>query len=173
MLGCAHHDDATFNEKGLKIWKKHGEEAVSLELSQLHYHDTFEPLDPDTLSAQDKQQALESHLFLKEKQDSTFTGCMVAGSDHQHGYIDKEDASSPTAHLKSVLLSATIDAKEGCDVAIVNAPNVFVQMCLKQDSNKCIMVLQGHLAELMLQVAPDVYGPHAHCNKKGELVIYV
>ena len=66
---------------------------------------------------------------------------MVACGNHQHGYIDKEDASSPTTHLKSVLLTATIDAKEGCDVAIVDVPNAFVQTCLEQELDKCIMVL--------------------------------
>ena len=66
---------------------------------------------------------------------------MVAGDDHQHGYIDKEDASSPTAHLESVLLTTTIDAKEGCDVTIVNVPNAFVQTRLEQESDKCLIVL--------------------------------
>ena len=98
---------------------------------------------------------------------------MVAGGNHQCAYIDKEDASSPTTHLESVLLMATIDAKEACNVAIIDILNAFVQTCLKQELDKCIMVLQGCLAVLMLEVALDVYGPHACCNKKGELVIYV
>ena len=66
---------------------------------------------------------------------------MVAGGDHQHRYIDKEDASSPTTHLESVLLTATIDAKEGCDVAIVNILNAFVETRLEQEPDKCLMIL--------------------------------
>ena len=66
---------------------------------------------------------------------------MVAGVDCQQGYIAKEDATSLTAHLKSVLLTVTIDAKEGHDVAIVDVPNAFVQTWLKQDSDKCIMIV--------------------------------
>ena len=51
---------------------------------------------------------------------------MVAGGNKQRNHIDKTDATSPTAALESVLLTATIDAKEGRDVAIVDIPNAFV-----------------------------------------------
>ena len=45
---------------------------------------------------------------------------------HVRNNIDKTDAKSPNAALESVLLTATIDAKEGRDVAIVDIPNAFV-----------------------------------------------
>ena len=51
---------------------------------------------------------------------------MVAGDNKQRNHIDKTDAISPTAALESVLLTATIDAKEGRDVAIFDTPKVFV-----------------------------------------------
>jgi len=52
---------------GLKRWKTKGESAVSDKLKQLHFRDTFEPLDPKTLSRQEQNQVLELHLFLKQK----------------------------------------------------------------------------------------------------------
>ena len=51
---------------------------------------------------------------------------MVAGGNNQRGHIDKTDATSPTAALESVLLTSTIDAKEGRDVDIIDIPNAFV-----------------------------------------------
>ena len=51
---------------------------------------------------------------------------MVAGGNKQRNHIDKTDATLPTAYLESVLLTATIDAKEGRDVAIVDIPNALV-----------------------------------------------
>ena len=51
---------------------------------------------------------------------------MVAGGNKQRGKIDKTDATSPTASLESVLLTSTIDAKEGRDVAITDITNAFV-----------------------------------------------
>jgi hypothetical protein len=51
---------------------------------------------------------LESHLFLKENRDLSRR---VAGGNKQRGTsIDKDDATSPTAALESVLLTAMIDA---------------------------------------------------------------
>ena len=51
---------------------------------------------------------------------------MVADGNKQRSHIDKTDDTSPTAALESVLITATIDAKEGRDVAIVDIPNAFV-----------------------------------------------
>ena len=100
-------------KQGLFKWKDKGEDAVAKELSQLHFCNTFEPVDPSTLTKKEKERAIESHLFLKLKQDVTMKGRMVAGGDRQCAYIPKEDATSPTAHLESVMLTAMIDAKEG------------------------------------------------------------
>jgi hypothetical protein len=64
---------------------------------------------------------------------------MVAGGNKQCGKMDKLNASSPTAALECVLLTAVIDAHEGCDVAVIDIPNVFVQTCLEDDADKAIM----------------------------------
>jgi hypothetical protein len=45
----------------------------------------------------------------------------------QHLWHDKHDSSSPTAALESLLITATIDAYEGCDVATVDIPGEFLQ----------------------------------------------
>jgi hypothetical protein len=64
---------------------------------------------------------------------------MVAGGNKQRGTIDKEDASSPTAALESVLLTATIHAKEGRDVATVDIPNAFIQTRIENDEDKVVL----------------------------------
>ena len=70
---------------------------------------------------------------------------MVAGGNKQRGTINKEDATSPTAALESILLTATIDAKDGRDVAIINIPNAFVQTRIEDDNDIVIMRLRGKL----------------------------
>jgi hypothetical protein len=47
---------------------------------------------------------LESHMFLKEKQDGTLKGRTVAVGNKQQDYIPKEDASSPTVATEAMLL---------------------------------------------------------------------
>ena len=60
---------------------------------------------------------------------------MVAGGNKQRNHIEKNDATSPTAALEFVILTATIDAKEGKDVAIVDIPNDFVTTRIEKKDN--------------------------------------
>ena len=111
---------------GIKRWENKGKQAVSKELSQLHMRDTFRPINSKTLSKTKYDQVLESHLFLKQKRDHSIKGRMAADGNKQRGHIDKTNATSPTSALESVLLTSTIDAKEGRDVDIIDTPNAFV-----------------------------------------------
>ena len=70
-------------KKGLAEWKEHGEDAITKELKQLHMQNTFEPVHPSSLTKEDRDRAIESHLFLKLKCDATVKGRMVAGGDKQ------------------------------------------------------------------------------------------
>jgi hypothetical protein len=158
---------------GMKQFKQRGEDAVSKELSQLHFRDTFEPINPKDLTNEERKEVLESHLFLKEKRDATIKGRMVAGGNKQRGKIEKLDASSPTAALESVLLTAIIDTHEGHNVAVIDIPNAFVQTRLEDDANKAIMRLCGKLAELMVKVTPEIYTKYVIINTKGDTVLYV
>jgi Reverse transcriptase (RNA-dependent DNA polymerase) len=158
---------------GLKAFGKKGQQGVFKELSQLHWRDTFEPLVLKDLSKEEKEKALESHLFLKKKRDLTVKGRMVAGGDKQRGMIPKEEASSPTVSLESVMLTSAIDAIEERDVASADLPNAFVQTRLENEEDKVVMRLRGKLAELMVKVAPEIYRKYVIINKKGEQVLYV
>ena len=60
--------------RGLRIWGERGWNAVEAELSQIHNRAVFEPLDPDQLSRDEKNNALESHLFLEQKKDDEIKG---------------------------------------------------------------------------------------------------
>ena len=160
-------------KSGLKRWKKKGEAAVSTEMKQLHFRDTFEPLHPKTLSKKQIKEVLESHLFLKKKRDDSIKGRMVAGGNKQRGIIPPQEASSPTASLESVILTATIDALEERDVAIVDIPNAFVQTRITNEKDKAVLRLRGKLAELLVKVAPKIYTKFVTINRKGQTVLYV
>jgi hypothetical protein len=134
----AHHIMTQFSMKtGMREFKERCEEAVSKELSQLHFRDTFEALNPKELNDQERKQVLESHLFLKQKRDDTIKGRMAARGNKQRGTIEKQDASSPTASLESVLLTAVIDAKEWRDVAVIEIPNAFVTRLKNNKRQSC------------------------------------
>ena len=159
--------------RGLKLWKQRAVDAIDLEIGQLHHRDTFGPKHWKDLTQEQKDQVLESHLFLNEKRDKTIKGRMVAGGNKQRGFIDAEDAASPTAALESVLLTAVVDAQEKRDVAVVDIPNAFVQTRLVDEKDKAIVRLRGPLADALIRLDPDRYKPYATMDKKGQTVLYV
>jgi hypothetical protein len=53
---------------GLKAWGKEARTAVHKEMQQLHFRDTFKPMHWYELTHTQKQSILESHMFLKKRE---------------------------------------------------------------------------------------------------------
>jgi hypothetical protein len=166
-----HHAMTKYSlKRGLKKFKVKAEEAVSKELMQLHMKDTFEPQDVKTLTGDQKKSALESLMFLKEKRDGKIKGRTCADGRKQREGSTKSDATSPTVALESVLITATIDAFERRDVAIVDVPGVFLTADMDKE---VIMCLRGRLVELMVKTAPNIYRKFISIDNKGSSILYV
>ena len=137
--------------------KKHGDkarDAMGTELKQLHDHEVFHPINADSLTDQQKEDAMKLLMFLKEKKDESLKGRGCADGRKQQGKYEKEDVTSPTVALESVLLTSIIDAHENRDVAVVDIPGAFLQA----DQDKDVWVLfDGTLAELMVKMSPEIY----------------
>jgi hypothetical protein len=58
-------------KSGLKQWGDKAYAAVTLEMKQLHFRNTFKPKHWSKLSKTQCQTVLESHMFLKEKRDGS------------------------------------------------------------------------------------------------------
>jgi hypothetical protein len=97
----------------------------------------------------------------------------VAGGNKQQGYITKEDASSLMVSLEAVLLTCGVDANKNRDVAIVDIPNAFVQTIVEDETNKALICIHGPLVDIMVSIAPNVYGPYVMVGKKGEMQLLV
>ena len=52
---------------GLRHFGKKGKEAVTSELTQMHDMHTYEPIDPENMTEQQKSEALNSLIFPTEK----------------------------------------------------------------------------------------------------------
>jgi len=152
---------------GMKEWGKVAEQAVLSEMKQLHMRDTFRPMHWRELNDLQKKTILESHMFLKQKRDGKIKGRTVAGGNKQRDFISKEDSSSPTVSTEAVLLTCIIDAEEGRDVAVIDIPNAFIQTRIEDEKDMAILKIRGVLVDMLLQVAPDVYGPYVTTDKKG------
>jgi hypothetical protein len=71
---------------------------------------------------------------------------------------------------QSVFLTAVINAHEGHDVGCFDIPGTFLHANCDEDIT---MILKGRLAELMVQVAPNLYRKYITVDKKNTAVLYV
>jgi hypothetical protein len=152
---------------GLKEWGDEAFTAAQSEMKQLHFRNTFKPKHWRELSQVQQQAVLESHMFLKQKRDGKIKGRTVAGGNNQRYYISKEDDSSPTVAMESVLLSCIIDAEEEWDVAVVDIPNAFVHTRVENEKDMAYIKIRGILVDILVEIAPDVYKSYASKDKKG------
>jgi len=61
------------------------------------------------------------------------------------------------------MLSVVIDAKEQREVTVVDIPNVFIQTNnekLKSPHETDIMKVKGSLADVLVEIDHDTYGPY-------------
>ena len=113
-------------------------------------------------------QTLSSLLFLKEKRTGDIKGHACINRAPQRNYIAKEEAPSPTVLMESTFIKAWIAAHEQRVVRCYDIP--FVNTDVDEDM---IMVLKGELAEMMIQIAPEVYRKYVTMDKKGMKILYV
>ena len=77
-------------------------------------------------------------MFLKEKRDGTIKGRACANGRKQREGAYPQEAESPTVALsESVLITATIDAYQGRDVAVVDIPGAYLSMDMDEEVLMC------------------------------------
>ena len=74
---------------------------------------------------------------------------------------------------EAVLLTCCIDAEEGRDVAVIDIPNAFIQMCIENEKDMVHIRIRGVLVDILVSIAPDVYEKYATSDKKGEKQLVV
>jgi hypothetical protein len=162
-------------QKGLKVFGDRGKEAGRKEIGQLHDRQCFNPILVSELNEKEKKKALEALMFLTEKRDGSVKGRMVANGKPTRDWHTREEAASPTASLESIFLTAAIDAKEGRDVMTADIPNAFIQAsipALKPGEDRVVMKLTGLLLDLLVEQAPQLYGPYV-VMENGKRVLYL
>jgi hypothetical protein len=159
----------------IKKWGQEAEHAITKEMKQLHWRDSYKPKHWHELTKKQKEQILESHIFVEQKRDGLIKARKVIGGNKQRDYITKEDVSSPTVTAEAVMLTCVIDAQEDRDVAVVDIPNAFVQTVVDEEDAeyRVIVRIRGPLVDILVSIAPDIYGPYVTTNKSGQKVLIV
>lgn len=156
-------------KKGLKFFGNEAADAVMAEMRQLHDRGAIIPQSADELTLDQRKASLEYLMFLKQKRDGRLKGRGCADGRKQRAHTSKEEVSSPTVAVESVMLSCIIDSKERRDVAIADIPGAFLHADIDED---IIMKLRGTMAELMVQVSPEFYRKYI-VDHDGKAVLYV
>jgi hypothetical protein len=119
---------------------------------------------------------MESLIFLVEKRDGRVKARTCANGSTQRAYMERDDAASPTAMTESILITATIDAKQKRDVMTADIPNAFVQTDVDEKNQvkgeRIIMKIRGPLVDMLLEIAPEVYEGYSTYEGKTK-VLYV
>ncbi len=155
---------------GLRKFGERGATAARDELTQLHIMDRWKAMDPSKISREKQMKALSSLLFSKEKRTGKFKGQACINGAPQQAYIPKEEAASPTVSTESTFITAAIAASQRRKVRCYDIPSAFVNTDIDED---VLMVLKGELAEMMIQIAPQVYCKYVTVDKKGTPILYV
>jgi hypothetical protein len=138
----------------IKKWRDQAKFAISKEMNQLHWCNSYKPRHWHALTKKQMEQVLESHIFVEEKRDGTIKAQKVIDCNKQHDYIIREDVSSPTVTAEAVMLTCVIDPQEDRDVAVVDIPNAFVWTVVseKDAEHRVTVRIRGPLV--------DVFGVH-------------
>ena len=108
-------------------------------------------------------------MFLKQKHTGQVKGRGCADGRKQRESTSKEEASSPTVAIESVLLSCTIDAHEHRDVGVADIPGAFMQADME---DTVYLRIDGAMAEMLVQLDPEMYGKFV-VIENGKTVLYL
>jgi hypothetical protein len=157
---------------GLKKFGEVGKTNALTKLTQLHTYETYHPVHAKLLSPAEQKQALLSLMNIVKKHNGRVRAQAVAdGSKErtQPGY-KKGDRASPTIATNSIIITAAIDAHKRRNVATIDIPGAFLHA---YNDKEMFMLLKGCLAELMVQVGPQLYQKFVIHNKNNQALLYV
>ena len=148
--------------EGTKKFGKRGEEANMSEMKQLHDREAFTPTSPQDMTPSEQKKTLESLMFLMQKRCGRIKARTHANGSAQREWMSKEDATSPTAAVEAMLLTAVIDAKENRKVITVDAPNAFIHTAVgnDKDGDRITMKMRGPIVNMLVSL------DHNLCNDK-------
>jgi hypothetical protein len=156
-------------KRGLKEFGKDGLVALGKEVEQLYTRKVSKPVDGDNLTKEQKRATLRYLMFLTQKRCGRIKARGCADGRKQRETTNKEDASAPTVSIEAVMLSSTIDACEGRDVATVDIPGAFMQA----DIDEVVHVkFEGEIAEMLVRMDPALYRKYVK-DENGKTVLYV
>ena len=146
--------------------------STESEIGQLHDRKCFRPVHICDMTNDEQRKAQIALAYLSEKRNGDVKGRVVYNGKPTREYLGREDSSSPTVSLESILLTGMVDAHEDRDVMTTDIPNAFIQAPMPLRDEKVIMKITGRLVDILINMHPDTYGEYV-VFEKGRKVLYV
>jgi hypothetical protein len=128
-------------------------------MKQLHNRIVFKPILIEELTAIEQKHAMESLIFLTENKDGKIKTKTCANGSTQCEYTEHNEAASHMAMTESHLITAVMDAKQGCNIMTADIPNAFVQTGIKKkpSGNRIVIKIRGQLVNMLVNIAFQDY----------------
>ena len=136
----------------------------------MHLLKAFTPLDRIQLIEAKKSQATSSLMFLTKKCDGTIKARASAIGHKQRKYMSKDEIAALIIMLESIFITATLKAKQGRDVAVMDLHGAFLH---RKNEDDVIVTMTGRLAELMVMIPPQIYQKYIIPKNKGAPMLYM
>ena len=133
-------------KKGIKRFSDDAINSMMAEYAQIDDKNVFDLLMASKLSQSDKRKALRMIALILKKRSGKIKGRAVADGSRQRVYTNKDEVTSPTIHLESLILSMVIDGHERRDVSTCDVAGAFL---IPGIDNFKIIKLDGDMVDIM------------------------
>ena len=163
-------------KRGIKLFGERAIAAMTKEFNQLDKgafpgKPVVEPIDPTTLTKDEKQRAMEAVNLIKEKRCGKIKGRTCANGSTQRRFLGEgESVSSPTVSIEALFSTLVIDALERRDVAVFDVPGAYLHAKMPK-GKKELLKMRGEFVDIMCEVNPE-YKPFV-LEENGKKVLYM
>jgi hypothetical protein len=149
-------------------------DASMKEMDQLHSQSCITPISVTKMTPTEPRKTQQALMFLGEKRDGTIKGQMVYHGKPTREWLSREDSSSPTAALESIMLTGVINAHEGHDVMTCDIPNAFIQALMpeiKTGEEQVMIKIRGMLVNMLVKLNLELYRPYVVYEKTRKVLM--
>ena len=141
--------------KGIKLFGERAVQAVMKEYKQLNMMNVFDRINSTSLSKEQKAKALRAITLIKEKKCGTMKGRTCADGRSQRRYIPKEETSSPTNSLETLIVTLIIDAYEQRQASVFDIPGAYLNAYLP-DTRTVLIKFEQEFVDIMCTLRPEL-----------------
>jgi len=167
IKSAAKHEQVSMRE-GIRRYGESAIKAVLKEYAQLDDKKIFRPVKASALTIYQKRDALNLVTLIKFKRNGTVKGRACADGRKQRLYVSKDESTSPTVQLESILMSLMIDALEMRDVATCDIVGAYLFANMK---DFVLIKLTGESVKIMCETNPNYENYVSY--EKGKPVLYL